>query len=258
MQSAMSDPFGTLRVMAKKRSLGGMFAAAVLVLSACSGGDPEPALAAGVPDCVEGEAWVEELAECRPILVASVDEDSATSTTTSTTTTTTEAVAPTTSIVTGEPAEFALTWADEGSVEADIEQAFWRANTARRQAIEAQDADDAVFVDSHTGRELERQLEAFVLDAEQGVTYRYPEPTDTLIEFIALVTPTEALMQVCELTRSEYYINGELVDERDGDSQFQARFVLEDDGVWRWEERIRLKFEPLVGEVPTCMLASQS
>ena len=244
--------------MAHKRSIGGAITAAVLVLSGCSGGEPPTALTDASEVCGEGESYVEELGECRVPLTAPPTSSTTAPTTTSTTTTMPEAVATPAESEASTTDEAVLTWAQEGTVEADIEQAFWKANEAGR-GVYAQtplDPDWEPFTSTHTGRELERiQTDIVEDDIPNQKTFRYPEPTDTLIEFITLVTPTEALMQVCELTRSEYYIAGELVDDRDGDSQFQARFVLVDD-VWLWEERIKLKFAPLEGDTPTCMSAT--
>lgn len=61
-----------------------------------------------------------------------------------------------TSIVTGTATETELTWATEDTIEADIEQAFWRANTSRREAVEAgNQTSNPEFLDSHI-LEIER------------------------------------------------------------------------------------------------------
>lgn len=89
-------------------------------------------------------------------------------------------------------------------------------------------------------------------------TAEYPEPSETLIEFITPVTDTEALMQVCELDRAAFFVNGQLTDDADFESQFQARFLLIE-GQWLWEDTIKLVFEELPeGGTPACFNESVS
>lgn len=219
----------------------------VLVLSACSEADEVTASASAAAQlCSDGEVFVEEAGEC---LLAPPPAPSTSSTTAIVAD---ESSTTTTTVFNGEvPVE--LTWAAEGTVEADIERAFWLALRAGREIYEESilDPEYEPFVSTHTGREFERIQEDVVSSIADGEFFRYPEASGTLINSIVPVTNSEALLRVCELDRGEYYINGELDDDRDFDSEFQARFVLID-GEWLWEERIRVTFGPLEGERPSC------
>lgn len=170
---------------------------------------------------------------------------------TSTSTSSTTSAAP-------EPGVAELTWAEDGTVEAAVERAFWPAYQAGLDIYreDIRDPNYQPFVSRYTGRDLER-ITTEVANLDAGEFYRYPEESDIVIEFIAPVTDTEMLIQLCVLNRGEYYVNGELSDDRDIDSNFQARFVLVD-GQWLWEQTIKLKFEYLEGDQPTCMSASST
>lgn len=248
----MSDRFATLPFMGIERWI--LLFVLMLVAAGCGGGSDEGVSATTVP-----------------LTVPSTSSTSSTTTTTSTSTTEvldveTEddpdvdevVVAPTTSIVASGDIPAELTWAEEGTPEADVERAFWNARPTRR-AIYSEavlDPNYAPFVESHIGRDLERiQNEVSEWRAE-GRFARYPEPSEALVETIVLVTPTEAIVQVCELDRGEFYRDGELSDDTSLDSQFQARFLLGDDGVWLWEDTIGVVLEPLSeGERPECLSA---
>ncbi len=188
-----------------------------------------------------------------------------TSTTTATTTSTTSIDLSSTSTTskTSEPLapnELELTWAAVGTIEADVERAFWPANFAHRHVYGQSPLDPEwpPLVESTTGRELERVQTEIREWIEDGFTMSFPEESETVIEFLALVRDDEAIVDVCELDRGVIYENGEVWDDVDVDSNFQARFVLVG-GQWLWEETIKVKFDELPeGGVPTCMGGSET
>ncbi len=107
-----------------------------------------------------------------------------------------------------------------------------------------------------SGDELLRIQADIVRWKDEGKTAEFPEASDTVIEFIALVTEQEALVNVCEHDRGVIRVNGEVWDDSNVDSNFQARFVLVG-SEWRWTETIKIRSELLdEGEAPLCMSAS--
>lgn len=238
----MSEGFGTVVSMSIKRFVGPVVL--VVLLAACGGGGDEAAADTTVP--------------------LTLPSTSSTTSTTTTTTTTSEAPATTaesttTTVAVVDESGIELTWAEEGTVEADVERAFWPALQISREVYEENvvDPNYPQFLAAFTGRALERNQAELADFAAAGDFFRYPEESETQVQFIVLVSPTEALVQVCEIDRGALYRAGVLSDDQDLESEFQARFVLEDE-VWLWEQTQTTTFEPLEGELPTCWESSDT
>lgn len=125
---AMSEGFGTLPGMAIKSRAGTAIAVFVLLVSACS--SDEPTTLAELEGEDQGSTTVPVTLPPQPSTTTT--EATVTTVAEETSTTTETPVAPTTSIVTDGETPVELTWAEEGSIEADIEQAFWPALDAGR------------------------------------------------------------------------------------------------------------------------------
>lgn len=234
----MSEGFGTLVSMSIKRFVGPVVL--VVLLAACGGGGDEAAADTTVP-----------------LTLPSTSSTTSTTTTSEAPATTAESTTTTVAVVDGSGIE--LAWAEEGTVEADVERAFWPSVAIAKELIEENnlDPDYPPFLAAFTGRDLAR-LQTDVADlVDDGEFFRYPEESETQVQFIVLVSPTEALVQVCELDRGELYRGGVLIDGQDLDAEYQVRFVLEDEK-WLREQTQTMKFEPLEGELPTCWESSDT
>ena len=231
----MSGGTTTLAGMSIKRVFGLLLFA---LLAACGGGGDEAAADTTVP--------------------LTLPPTSSTTTTSTTTTTTSEAPATTvesttTTVAVVDESGIELTWAEEGTVEADVERALYNAIAVGRRVYEEDvlDPNYEPLLLAYTGRDLARVQAEVAEFAAAGDFFRHPEDNDTQVQFIVLVSPTEALVQVCELDRAALFRGGVLSDDQDIDSEYQARFVL-DDGLWLLEQTQTTTFEPLQGDRPSC------
>lgn len=215
----------------------GLLVALVVVLSACGTSAPES-----------------ERVTLETLPAATEPRDQETTTTvaeTSSTTTTTTTVAS--SAVSEEDVE--LTWAEEGTPEADVERAFWKALTPHDEVYEQDPLDPNYppLLETHTGDELERIQSGVQRWIEESKTVQRPEPTDTTIKLVQLLSEDSAALFVCEHDRGELYREGELIDDRDIEAEFTATFTRVD-GVWLWSGTTTTLFEPLAdGGTPSCL-----